>query len=204
MPVLTLPNYRFVSSQFGIESNVATFESIFTKSGQTVEWPGAKWWAQLVLPPIKDKQSGPWRALLAKLRGGAGRIYVGDPDYAVSGPQGTALGAGVVNGANQVGTTLVTSGWTPSQAKLFSIGDYIAFNTSAGRELKMVSADVASDASGNASIPIEPPIRVSPSHSQAIIVSQPSCIMRLVDPRCAWDSDRLRYQSITLDLIEAL
>lgn len=78
-------------------------------------------------------------------------------------------GTPVVSGASQVGTTLVTSGWTAAAAARLKQGDVFTIagvfavnpqnrqNTGKLRQF-VVTADVSSDGSGNATIPISPPI----------------------------------------------
>lgn len=78
-------------------------------------------------------------------------------------------GTPIVNGAAQVGTTLVTSGWTAAAASRLKMGDVFTItgvfavnpqtrqNTGKLRQF-VVTADVSSDGSGNATIPISPAI----------------------------------------------
>ncbi len=88
--------------------------------------------------------------------------------------RGTATGTPLVNGANQGATsvdagvtTLVTDGWTASQAPILKRGDIFTIagvnavnpinKDSLGEPRQfVVTADVNSDAGGNASIPISP------------------------------------------------
>lgn len=83
-----------------------------------------------------------------------------------SGPQG---GAPVVAGASQVGTTLAVSGFTAAAAlrlnpgDVFTIGGVFAVNrmtrqTTGKLRQFVVTGAVSSDASGNATIPISPPL----------------------------------------------
>jgi hypothetical protein len=68
---------------------------------------------------------------------------------------GTGGGAPIVNGAGQTGYVLTTSGW-PATATVLKAGDVF---TIAGLSLVYdVTADVTSDGSGNASIPLNPPL----------------------------------------------
>ena len=82
---------------------------------------------------------------------------------------GNYAGTGVVNGASQTGSTLVTNGWTASRSTLFLGGEVItiagvyAINPKSRKSTGalqnfLVTGPVASDASGNASIPIYPAI----------------------------------------------
>lgn len=82
---------------------------------------------------------------------------------------GALGGTPAVNGAGQTGSTLVTDGWTASAASrlkkgdVFTIANVFAVNPQSGQstgQLRqfVVTADVSSDGSGNASIPIYPAI----------------------------------------------
>jgi hypothetical protein len=87
----------------------------------------------------------------------------------------------LVNGAGQTGRTLITDGWTASQTGILKRGDYLHFDSGYGRELKIVTADANSNASGQATLSIMPPIRTAPVDNAAITLQSPNCIMRLKD-----------------------
>jgi hypothetical protein len=78
-------------------------------------------------------------------------------------------GSGVVNGANQTGSSLITNGWTGGVTGLFNVGDVItiagvnAINPKSRKSTGalqnfVVTASVNSDSGGNATIPIYPAI----------------------------------------------
>jgi hypothetical protein len=87
----------------------------------------------------------------------------------VVGPLG---GTPTVNGANQVGSSIITQAWTAAAAKRLNAGDVITFagcfavnpqnrqSTGALRQFT-VTADVSSDGAGAATIPISPAIVTS-------------------------------------------
>lgn len=81
-------------------------------------------------------------------------------------------GTPLVNGASQTGSNLVTNGWTAAAAARLKKGDVITLagvygvnpqNRQSTGQLRqfVVTADVSSDGSGNATIPIYPPITTS-------------------------------------------
>jgi hypothetical protein len=89
-------------------------------------------------------------------------------NHTVGGLGGTPL----VNGASQTGTSLITDGWTAAAANrlrrgdVFTIANVFAVNPltrqSTGKLAQfVVTADVSSDGSGNATIPIFPAITTS-------------------------------------------
>jgi hypothetical protein len=86
---------------------------------------------------------------------------------------GAYAGTGVVNGAGQTGSNLITNGWTASITGLLNIGDVITVagvnainpkNRQSTGSLRnfVVTAAVNSDTGGNATIPIYPAITPSP------------------------------------------
>lgn len=86
---------------------------------------------------------------------------------------GAFAGTGVVNGASQTGSNLVTNGWTASITGLLNVGDVITVagvnainpkNRQSTGSLRnfVVTAAVNSDTGGNATIPIYPAITPSP------------------------------------------
>jgi hypothetical protein len=103
---------------------------------------------------------------------------------------GAYAGTGVVNGASQTGSNLVTNGWTASITGLLKLGDVVTAagvnavnpkNRQSTGSLQnfVVTANVNSDGSGNATIPVYPPITTtgayqtvtgSPANGAAITV----------------------------------
>lgn len=98
-----------------------------------------------------------------------------------AGPQG---GTPVVNGANQTGTNIVTSGWTAAAALRLRQGDIVTFdgsfdvnpiNNATGTKTVLptlkkwvVTADVSSDGAGAATIPV---VGAGPSADTGIVVT---------------------------------
>lgn len=99
---------------------------------------------------------------------------------------GNYSGTGVVNGANQTGSVLVTNGWTASVTGLLNVGDVISIgsgattcyavnpknrqSTGSGANF-VVTGTVNTDAFGNASIPIYPAI--TPSGAYQTVAASP-------------------------------
>lgn len=167
------------SFEWQLISNTQAFTSPLVGATQTVEMAGARWYGVARWEVLTEAQ---WRDLegwLAQLAGAAGRFYMG-PFHAAM-PRGVGTGTPLVNGTGQTGRTLITDGWTPSQTGILKRGDYLHFDSGLGRELKIVTADVNSDALGQATLSIMPPIRTAPADNAAITIQSPNCIMRVKD-----------------------
>lgn len=199
MAILNFPTLsrNYISSgTFSLMPNTQIFESPLNRSVQTVELPGARWLFSYNFESLESSDIRKLKAFLAQLRGASGRFYMEDKTYLRS---GTAAGTPLVNGALQVGSTLITDGWTPSQALLLDVGDYISINY----ELKLITQAVSSDASGNATLTFEPPLRNSPIDDAVIVVNSPKAIFRLSGD----ESDNFNLQppfvaDFTLDGVE--
>lgn len=154
------------------ESNTKTFRSPFNGASQTVRFPGTRWICSLTFNNLTDDKSRRIDALVAELDGEYGRVKIRD-----WGRNGRApAGSPVVSDADQTGMELNTKGWLPEKTVLMT-GDYITVND----ELKIVTADVTSSASGSAVISFAPMLRSSPAANAPIEVANPFGIFKLKD-----------------------
>jgi len=209
MATLTLPSVtEFSSYTFGLKTNTQVFKSPLNGVTQTLELPGALWIATYTLP-IKSKDSfDKWRTFLIQLSGASGRFFAYDILRGTpKGVASTSSDTPVVNGANQTGTSLSTRGWRANGTGLLLPGDYISFQSGSPltNELHIVTAQVDSDAFGNATISIAPQIRSSPADGGTITFINASCEMRLVDDnQVLWEiGPEELVQSFTFSAIEA-
>lgn len=203
MPVLSWPTIIAPSSAvFRLVPNTQTFRSPLDGTRQTIAQPGSAWAATLTWNTLNENHWRPFTAFIASLQGAAGRFYFGPPH--ASKPKGAITTSPTVNGAGQTGTTLAIASAGISIAGVFKAGDFISFNTSAGRELKIVTADATSNGSGQATLTIAPPIRTSPTSGAAITYNSPSCVMMLTDDaQGAFDFRPGTLAGLTLEIVEA-
>ena len=199
MPTLSLPVGLLPEDMsLQIMTNTQIYRSPMSGAVKTAELPGARWQASLSYNILSRDRRAALQAFLVKLAGSSGRFYL--QNYAELEPRGIATGAPVIKGAAQVGRSLETDGWTPSQTGILLAGDYIEI----GGEFKMVVADANSDVSGNATLEIEPPIRTSPADNSAIITSEPKMIMMLVDDKQASFKYRTVVGNTSFSCVEAI
>jgi hypothetical protein len=199
MPIEMPTTPGFTTCRFGLQTNTQTFSSPLTKSSQRMLLGGAQWSASYSLPAMKRDQAAPWKAFFLSLEGSVNTFNGFDPDCKT--PRGTATGTPLVNGANQNGSTLIIDGCTHSILGWLLPGDYFACNG----ELKMITARVDTDGSGNATLNFKPSLRNSPADNAAITLNRASCSMTLTDDMQAiWECDSNGiYQAKTFTAIEA-
>ena len=198
MSILTFPDITPNANNWGIQPNGQTMRSELNGAIQDAPLPGDIWVDTLTFTNKFDAEARILYAFLASLRGTAGRFYMSPHGYKMAGVGG---GTPLVNGANQIGSTLVTDGWPVSTNGVLAVGDYFQI----GVELKLVTASVNSDSGGNATIQFTPPIRTSPADNASVITVKPSCIMKLQDnQQSRWPMQPGRIYALSIAVEEAL
>lgn len=205
MPILSMPaTPRFQTGIFSLVTKTRSFTSAEDGSVQTKIKPGAQWLLEAVLPLMVQAAAQPWTAFLSELDGPAGRFFAGDPFKLA--PLGVGTGTPLVDGASQIGTSLITDGWTPSQTGIMLKGDMFAMDLpGGGRSLHQITADADSGAgAGAATLAIHPAIRESPANNATIITASPTCVMRLLDDdQAVWSIDSAGFFTIAFTAIES-
>jgi hypothetical protein len=198
MAILTFPSITPNANAWGIVSNTQESRSELDGTVQTLGLPGDIWTDVLTFTNVYNPDARILRAFLASLRGTAGRFWLSPPGYL---RVGSATGLPLVSGASQTGSSLITDGWTASQAGTLLAGDYFQFDA----ELKMMTADANSNGSGQATLNFVPPIRVSPADNAPIIVTSPSCVMKLKDnQQSRWPLQPGKIYALSIAVEEAL
>jgi len=199
---LTLPTVTGIKTQnWGLERVVAVTESPFTNQEQVYEHEGAQWRATFTLPPMKKESAAVWLAFLMSLRGRRGTFKIGDQDRKTI--QGVATGTILVNGDAQTGNAINLDGFANSTNNVFKAGDYIQINS----YLYMVSADVNSNASGEATVYVEPSLRTgieAINDDTTVVYSNTTTLMRLDSNELNWDTNNVSVYGISFACSEAL
>lgn len=126
-----------------------------------------RWGMQFSWDSINRDMFAPLQAFSMAQQGQSGTFTVTVPGYTV--PQGTWSGSPVVNGAGNVGQTVVIRGLAASQPAAAKAGDVIKF--SGHTKVYMVTADAASDGSGSSTLTIIPALVAAVSDGEALTVS---------------------------------
>ena len=147
-----------------IQSIQPTFISRAISGRRQARQIGGQFWKMTAtFPPMTRAEFAPIYAFIIAQRGRYESFTLVPP--VVGNPQGSAGGTPLVNGGSQTGRSLVTDGWTVSTA-IFKAGDYLKL---AGNDkVYMITADVSSDGSGNATISIEPALVSSPADNAVV------------------------------------
>lgn len=125
------------------------------------------WRLRLSFPEFDKDQWGELFGFLLAHNGSEGSFFYAPPDLAT--PRGTATGSPVVDGGSQTGGSLDVTGCTADQAAFLKAGD--VFTIAGDFKVYMVTADAASNGSGEATLSIIPDLQASPASGAALTVT---------------------------------
>jgi hypothetical protein len=192
MSILTFPNIIPTRITWGIRSNTESFTSPLNGSTQTIGRPGSRWRITLEFSGMDLTQGAALDAWLVGMGGMTNRSSI----YPYHRP-GSGANASV-NGASQVGTSLVING--AGANRTFAAGDFFSVNS----ELKMITAPATADGSGNVTLQFSPMLRASPISGSAVVFTKPTVLMMLEQNESAVSRvPGPLYDNITIALIEA-
>lgn len=169
-----------IEVDFGPWSVSWAFVSPITEATRTGGIPGTRWIQSLRFNNMTVAKSALLEGLLMRLEGQANRLVlhrIGRPA-----PRGLATGTPLVNGANQTGSSINIDGLVANAQGVYLIGDMLGI----GGELKLVTANVNANASGQAAVAFKPALRASPSDNSAIVTAKPTARWIVADPRIKW------------------
>lgn len=190
MAVLELPTSAgFRSVQFGLQTNTAIFQSPTNQARQTLELPGAQWFATWEVTRMTLANAAAWKGFMVELMGAAGRFNGYDPSRTTPfGAYSSGSDTPLVRLGSQIGKSIDTDGWRVSGTNLLLPGDTFEIAINSIRKLFMVTAAVNSDGGGLATISISPPLPASPADNAALVFDTPKVEMMLVsDSQTIWN-----------------
>lgn len=153
-------------------------------AGQRVNRPGNRWRALVEMPEMTPAQARAWAAALTQ----GLRLGVIWKIRQVGLPVG-APGMPLVAGASQAGSTLAVDGLTPAYG--WRPSQWITVETGGRGYLYQLSASGTADTAGEADLPVEPPLRVSPADNDPIEIAAPY-IEGLLEGAPGWQIDARR------------
>jgi hypothetical protein len=201
---LDLPSTPAIQkSNFGIRRAVGMSQSIFTGEQQVYAHSMALWEGTFSLPPMNRTDASLWQSFFLKLRGVKGTFLIGDPDAKTI--QGAASGTIRVNGTHAIGVVdIAIDGLAASTSNVFKIGDYVQFGSSGTAKLHMVVANATSDSGGQATITVEPALKVALANDEAITFANTVGVFRLESNALSWSANQFSTYGIAFSCVEAL
>lgn len=196
MTIYTFPDITPTTQTFELVTNTKVFQSPLSNSVQTLSRAGSHWKTSMVFNNLSGSERSELQGFIAKMNGQTHRMRI--RDYGAvrygSASSGDTL---LVAGAGQSGSVIDLDGASTSVANYFKAGDYLSFNN----ELHMVTADASSDALGDITVSIAPPIRKVPADNTAVTyINATGVFMMTNNPM--WRTQAPNFSSITIEAIE--
>lgn len=162
---------------------------------------GAQRWAieGVYSPNLSRAELAPIFAFALAQRGQY-EVFTFTPPSLWSTARGVATGSPQVKGASQTGRTVITEGWTSSITGILLAGDLIKFSGHA--KVYIVTADAASNGSGEATINIEPALMASPADNEAVVVASVPFSVAFAADVHEFDIQAPDFHSFKVSLVE--
>ena len=125
---------------------------------------GQYWKITATFAPLTRAQFQPIYAFIMSQRGRFESFSLSLP--VIKSGLGTPTGTPLVNGASQTGRSVVTDGWN-NDTVVFKAGDFVKF--SGNDKVYMITSDIQSNGSGQATLAIEPALVASPANDEAVV-----------------------------------
>jgi hypothetical protein len=196
MAIIDWPDaLRPASVEWGLVWPQAVGRSSFDGSAQATTIGAPRWAFTVETGPLRFTEVPQWEAFVDRLRGKVNRARAWD--WRREAPLGVATGTPVV-AATGSGSSVLTSGWTPSITGILLAGSWMGING----ELKRLSADISSNGAGQATATFEPPLRASAPEAGAITLVKPTALFQLVSDRPGMKQAGARNPGMTLQFME--
>jgi len=209
LPSDTLPGVLGPSSiQWNPMPLVLQSTSIYTGQTQTYNLMNSYWKGTISLPIMRRYDADAWQSFILACQGMANTFMLGDPSAKL--PKGSAIGAPLVNTANQTGYSLNTRGWAASVTNILMAGDYIQIGSIStigsgyAPRLYRVTNNASSDGSGHATLSVWPNLRDLPPDGAVIITRNCVGLMGLAQNQNSYSSNPGSFGIGALQFREAI
>ena len=184
---LAFPSVGIQKIDMRLKRAVAVSESPFTFNTQTYLHQGARWEAEVTLPPLNYAEARSVEAFIVGLIGQSGTFTFGHPLH-------TTTFSGTVTGTQAIRSTSVTMG---SSSSAVSAGNYFQF----GDYLYITTADKAAGANN---LVFEPPLRAALAGGTSPDFTLPKSLWRMSTNDISWSTDMASMYGFSFACVEAL
>lgn len=184
---LSFPNVGIQNMSMRLKRVVAVAESPFTLDTQVYTHQGARWEAEVTLPPLTYAEARSVEAFIVGLKGREGTFTFGNPLH-------TDTAIVLTSGSTAIRSETLT---TSAGSTAISAGTYFQL----GSYLYLVTADKSS---GAGTLEFQPPLRETIATSQGLIVIQPKSLWRMASNDVSWSTNEASLQGFSFAMVEAL
>ena len=187
MTTLSFPSVAVQNMTMRLKRVVAVSESPFTLDTQVFAHQGARWEAEVSLPPLSHEQARTVEAFIVGLKGRENTFTFGNPLH-------TSIASATTSGATAIRAESLT---TTSTASAVSAGTYFQH----GSYLYMVTADKSA---GAGTLSFQPPLRLAIASGQSLIFNLPKSLWRMASNDVGWSINSTSLYGFTFACEEAL
>ena len=184
---LTFPSVGITDLTMRLRRVVSMSESPFTLDTQTYAHQGARWEAEVTLPPLNHAEARSVEGFIVGLKGREGTFTFGFPLHTSTATATLASEATVRSETISV----TNAGSAVSAGTYFQLGSY----------LYMVTADKAS---GAGALSFQPPLRETIALGQACDFTLPKSTWRMASNDVGWSVNTASLYGFTFAFVEAL
>ena len=184
---LSFPNVGIQNMSMRLKRVVAVAESPFTLDTQVYTHQGARWEAEVTLPPLTYAEARSVEAFIVGLKGREGTFTFGNPLH-------TDTAIVLTSGSTAIRSETLT---TSAGSTAVSAGTYFQL----GSYLYMVTADKSS---GAGTLEFQPPLREAIATGQALDFTQPKSLWRMASNEVSWSTNEASLQGFSFAMVEAL
>ncbi len=184
---LSFPNVGIQNMSMRLKRVVAVAESPFTLDTQVYTHQGARWEAEVTLPPLTYAEARSVEAFIVGLKGREGTFTLGNPLH-------TDTAIVLTSGSTAIRSETLT---TSAGSTAVSAGTYFQL----GSYLYLVTADKSS---GAGTLEFQPPLRETIATSQALDFTQPKSLWRMASNDVSWSTNEASLQGFSFAMVEAL
>ena len=184
---LAFPNVGIANMSMRLKRTVAVAESPFTLDTQVYNHQGARWEAEVTLPPLKGADASAMEAFIVGLKGRSGTFTFGNPLHTSS------IGNNTVSSAAIRAETFALTGGTGA----IPAGTYFKLNNF----LYLVTSDKAA---GATALNFQPPLRLAVTSSSAITFNLPTTTWRMQSNDIGWSINSASFYGFSFSCCEAL
>jgi len=184
---LSFPNVGIQNVSMRLRRVVSVAESPFTLDTQVYSHQGARWEAEVTLPPLTYAEARSVEAFIVGLKGREGTFTFGNPLH-------TDTAIVLTSGSTAIRSETLT---TSAGSTAVSAGTYFQL----GSYLYLVTADKSS---GSGTLEFQPPLKETIATGQGLVFNQPKSLWRMASNDVSWSTNEASLQGFSFAMVEAL
>lgn len=185
-PLRSPIEFGFPQIEWGPMTNTSRARSPWSFEDVAQVFEGEMWHGVLTITPLTDEDARRFTSWLVALQGRRGTFFLGDPSGDPRGAAANNPGNPVIDGSDQVGSTVLITGVPSSVNNWLREGDYIQIGEGLSARLHMVLLDSDTTPEGRVTLRIWPKLRSPTINGTIVNVTNPQGVFSLSNSNNSW------------------